>query len=215
VGAQSRADLLGTTASGFGARSPLSMMSQGATEFPLGVALLAEIIFSAIFVGVVLGVLRRHHRFNPAAPLIIGLTFAAIYLISWPITGGGINPARSIASAVFAGSGVVWRQLWLFVLAPLIGAALAALFYRAFQPITHHEADVVPDVSEAFGPAPVGAQQVAATEWVQDGPAQTVDVEQFEAPYVAESAPVVGTATAVDTVVETALDTDAEVLEER
>lgn len=219
VGAESRAALLGTTASGFGARSPLAVMSQGAAEFPLGVALLAEIIFSAIFVGVVLGLLRRHHRMNPAAPLIIGLTFAAIYLISWPITGGGINPARSIASAVFAGSGVVWRQLWLFIVAPLVGAALAALFFRAFQPITHHETEVVPDLHESFGPAPVGAQEVAATDWVQDGPARTVGVAEVNAgyvtegaQYVAESAPVSG---AVGTVVETDVATDTEVLDER
>jgi len=185
IGAESRGALMASTASGYGARSPLALMSNGAAEFPLGVALLTEIIFTAIFVGVVLGVQRRRQRAGSAAPLIIGLTFAAIYLISWPITGGGINPARSIASAIFAGSlsGQIWRQVWLFVLAPLIGAALAALFYRAFQPITHHDVDLAPELRDSFGAPP---QPVAATDWVQDGPAETVDVKEYSTGYVTE-----------------------------
>jgi len=211
VGAENRAGLLATTASGYGANGPLSLMSGGAAEFPLGVALLAEIIFSAIFVGVVLGVMRRHHRFNPAAPLIVGLTFAAIYLISWPITGGGINPARSIASAVFAGSRPIWSQLWLFILAPLIGAALAALFYRAFQPLSHHDADIVPDLGESFGAQP---QQLEATGWVQDGPARTVDVQEFTEPVVAQAPVVTETAAVVTEAAPLATDATQVIVQE-
>lgn len=170
-----RADLLATTASAFGERGPLHLMSQGIANFPTGVALLTEIIFSAIFVGVVLGLMRRHHRYNPAAPLMIGLTWAALYLISWPITSGGLNPARSLASAVFAGQRAIWQQLWLFALAPLIGAALAALFYRAFQPLAHHEPEEAEFHREPVGMAPT---VIGDTGWVQDGPA-TVDVQEI------------------------------------
>jgi aquaporin Z len=65
------------------------------------------------------------------APLAIGLALTLIHLISIPVTNTSVNPARSTGPALFAG-GWALSQLWLFWLAPVIGAALAGLVYQAF-----------------------------------------------------------------------------------
>jgi len=132
LGYGSRGALLGTTAPGFGPFSPLSQASSGQTEFGLGAALLTEIIFTALLVAVVLGATRKRARRSGIAPLVVGMTYAALLLITWPITRGSLNPARAFGSVMLSGDIDIWRQLWLFILGPLIGAALAGLFYRAF-----------------------------------------------------------------------------------
>ena len=85
----------------------------------------------AILVGVILGVTDKRTN-SRLAPVAIGLTYSVLLLVVLPFTNGGLNPARSFAAAVFAG-GWTWSQLWLFLVAPLVGAAIAALFYRAFS----------------------------------------------------------------------------------
>jgi len=134
LGYGTRGALLGTSAPGFGALSPLSQASSGQTEFGLGVALLTEIIFTALLVAVFLGATRKRARRTGMAPLIVGLTYAALLLMTWPITRGGLNPVRAFASTMLSGNIDIWRQLWLFVVGPLIGGALAGLFYKAFHP---------------------------------------------------------------------------------
>lgn len=106
-------------ANGFGEHSP--------DGYSLLSALVIEIVLTAIFVWVILGVTDRR---APAgfAPAAIGLTLTLIHLISIPITNTSVNPARSTAVAFFNGSGAP-GQLWLFWLAPIIGALIAGALY--------------------------------------------------------------------------------------
>lgn len=91
-------------------------------------ALLIEIVLTAVFLLVILG---STSKAAPAgfAPLAIGLSLTLIHLISIPVTNTSVNPARSTAAAIFAQNGAI-GQLWLFWLAPLVGAALGALIWR-------------------------------------------------------------------------------------
>ena len=103
-------------------------------------AFLLELGLTAIFVFVILAVTDlRNDRFILFAPLVIGLTLSGIHFVAIPLTGTSVNPARSIGPALFSGGHAI-GQLWLFILAPLIGGALAglaypALFGRAEEPI--------------------------------------------------------------------------------
>lgn len=91
-------------------------------------ALLIEIVLTAVFLIVILGATSKS---APAsfAPLAIGLALTLIHLISIPVTNTSVNPARSTAAAIFAQTGAL-SQLWLFWVAPLIGAALGAVIWR-------------------------------------------------------------------------------------
>jgi len=118
------------TANGFGAHSPLATLSSGQAEFSLVSALLVEVVGTAVFVGVILGATDR--RANKAhVPFAVGLTLTVVLLLATPVTNGSINPARSLAAAIFSDSWAL-EQVWLFWVAPLFGAAIAALVYRAF-----------------------------------------------------------------------------------
>ena len=134
VAAASRGDVLARTANGWGAASPLSVATGGQAEFTFVAALLVEVIIAAVFVGVILGVTSKRARVAYPA-VVIGLTLGALHIISWTQTNTSFNPARSFASVVFSGNGDAWGQLWLFLVAPLVGAALAALVFRAFAPV--------------------------------------------------------------------------------
>ncbi|MDR1346436.1 MAG: aquaporin, partial [Bacteroidales bacterium] len=63
----------------------------------------------------------------------IGLTLTLIHLISIPLTNTSVNPARSISQALFSDSALALPQLWVFIVAPIAGAALAALVWRLFE----------------------------------------------------------------------------------
>jgi len=92
-------------------------------------ALLLEVLLTAVFLWVILGVTDERNEVNVAlGPLAIGLTLSMIHFVAIPLTGTSVNPARSIGVGVFAGMDAV-AQLWLFVLAPLLGAAIAGLTY--------------------------------------------------------------------------------------
>lgn len=98
-------------------------------------ALVAEIVFTFVFVLVVLGSTSpgAHGKF---AGLAIGLTLVLVHIVCIPITGTSVNPARSIGPAVFeavGGSGRALSQLWLFIVAPFAGSALAACVWRALD----------------------------------------------------------------------------------
>ncbi|WP_199258122.1 aquaporin Z [Paracoccus binzhouensis] len=111
----------GFAANGYGEHSP--------GGYSLTSALVIEIILTAIFLFVILG--TTHGR-APAgfAPLAIGLTLTLIHLISIPVTNTSVNPARSTSQALFA-DGWALGQLWLFWVAPLVGAVLGALVWKA------------------------------------------------------------------------------------
>jgi aquaporin Z len=92
-------------------------------------ALLLELLMTAVFVWVILSVTDARNEVNVAlGPLAIGLSLAMIHFASIPLTGTSVNPARSIGVGVFAGTDAI-VQLWLFVLAPFLGAAIAGLTY--------------------------------------------------------------------------------------
>lgn len=88
-------------------------------------AFIAEVVATFIFVTVILGVTSKNHE-TAFAGLVIGLTLTVIHLCFIPVTGTSVNPARSIGPALFSGGAAI-GQLWLFILAPLIGGALAGL----------------------------------------------------------------------------------------
>lgn len=88
-------------------------------------ALVAEVVFTFIFVLVVLGSTDSEKGAGNLAGLAIGLTLVLVHIVCIPITGTSVNPARSFGPALFAG-GTALCQLWLFIVAPFIGAALSA-----------------------------------------------------------------------------------------
>ena len=93
-----------------------------------GAALVAELVLTFFFLLIILGVTGRE-ALTPFAPLAIGLSLTLIHLISIPVTNTSVNPARSTGPAIFVG-GWALEQLWLFWVAPLVGAALAGVAYR-------------------------------------------------------------------------------------
>lgn len=104
----------------------------GANTFAEGMAVqafIAEAVFTFIFVLVVLGATDSKFGAGNMAGLAIGLTLVLVHIVCIPITGTSVNPARSIGPALFEG-GVALSQLWLFIVAPLVGAMLSAGVWR-------------------------------------------------------------------------------------
>ncbi|CAN1566439.1 GlpF Glycerol uptake facilitator and related permeases (Major Intrinsic Protein Family) [Rhabdaerophilaceae bacterium] len=95
-----------------------------------GVAFLVEFIVTLIFTAVILGATQAKGGAGALAGLIIGLTLAVLHLVFVPVTGISANPARSIAPNVYVG-GQAAMQLWLYILAPLLGGAVAGLLFKA------------------------------------------------------------------------------------
>ena len=96
-------------------------------------SLLTEIILTCIFVYVILNVTDEKAGTSKKAGVVIGFTLTLVHLIGIPLTGTSVNPARSIATAlnawIFDGTTDALAQVWIFIVAPLAGAALAALLY--------------------------------------------------------------------------------------
>ncbi|MCA1983491.1 aquaporin [Nocardioides nematodiphilus] len=91
-------------------------------------AFVLELILTAVFVWVILGTTDDRNPYSAAAPLAIGLALTAIHFVAIPATGTSVNPARSIGPALFSGGHAI-GQLWLFILAPLVGGAVAGITY--------------------------------------------------------------------------------------
>ena len=110
----------GFASNGFGDHSP--------GGYTMLAALVTEIVMTAMFLIVILGATDKR---APAgfAPLAIGLCLTLIHLISIPVTNTSVNPARSTAVAVYVGDWAV-SQLWLFWVAPIIGAVIGAVVYK-------------------------------------------------------------------------------------
>jgi aquaporin Z len=111
----------GFATNGYGDRSPAG--------YSLLAVLVTEVVLTAFFVYIILGVTDTRAP-KGFAPLGIGLSLTLIHLISIPVSNTSVNPARSIGPALFAGSDAI-VQLWAFILAPLLGAALAGVSYGA------------------------------------------------------------------------------------
>lgn len=110
----------------------LGATATGANGFAAGnliPALIAEVVFSFIFVLVVLGTTDPKKGAGAFAGLAIGLALVLIHIVCIPITGTSVNPARSIGPALFAG-GEALQQLWVFIVAPFAGAVLSAGVWR-------------------------------------------------------------------------------------
>lgn len=111
----------GFASNGYGAHSP--------GGYSLLACLVAEIVLTFMFLIIILGATDRRAP-RGFAPLAIGLGLTLIHLIGIPVTNTSVNPARSTAPALFVG-GWALQQLWLFWVAPIVGAALAGLVYAA------------------------------------------------------------------------------------
>src|SRR6187401_484886 len=113
----------GFASNGYGAHSP--------GGYSLGAGLVCEVVMTFMFLVIILG---TTHKRAPVgfAGLAIGLALTLIHLISIPVTNTSVNPARSTATAVFVG-GWALQQLWLFWIAPIVGAAVGGLIYRALE----------------------------------------------------------------------------------
>jgi aquaporin Z len=115
------AEIGGFAANGYGEHSP--------GQFSKSAALITEAVMTFMFLIVILGATDKR---APAgfAPIAIGLCLTLIHLISIPVTNTSVNPARSTSQALFVG-GWALQQLWLFWVAPLVGAVIAGVVYPA------------------------------------------------------------------------------------
>lgn len=111
----------GFASNGFGEHSP--------GKYSMIAALICEVVMTAVFLFVIMGATDAR---APAgfAPIAIGLCLTLIHLISIPVTNTSVNPARSTGVAFFADGGWAIQQLWLFWVAPIVGAAIGAVVYK-------------------------------------------------------------------------------------
>lgn len=114
---------LGTTQLGANFYGELSI-----TNISLVAAIITEIVLTFVFIYTILGVTSDESK-SSISGLVIGLTLTFVHLIGIPLTGTSVNPARSLAPAIFLGGEAI-RQIWVFILAPLVGGALAAFVFK-------------------------------------------------------------------------------------
>ncbi|MFN0127788.1 MAG: aquaporin Z [Verrucomicrobiales bacterium] len=110
----------GFASNGFGDHSP--------GKYSMTAALVTEIVMTAMFLVIILGATDKRAP-QGFAPIAIGLGLTLIHLISIPVTNTSVNPARSTGVAVYVGGWAI-QQLWLFWVAPIVGAALGATLYK-------------------------------------------------------------------------------------
>lgn len=101
------------------------------TGYAWWAAFLLEVVLTLLFVLVILAVTDARNEQPGLAPLAIGFALTAVHLVGIPATGTSVNPARSIGPALFVGDVDAIVQLWVFILAPLLGALVAGLLYPA------------------------------------------------------------------------------------
>ena len=111
-----REALFGGASNGYGSHSP--------GEFELGAVIIAEVLFTALFVLVIVGTTRTS-MIPGFAAIPIGLMLTLVHLISIPIDNTSVNPVRSLSTAVFADSWAL-EQLWVFIVFPIVGGLIAA-----------------------------------------------------------------------------------------
>jgi aquaporin Z len=137
------AKVTGFAANGYSVHSP--------GGFKLGAVMLDEVFFTGIFVFIIASTSRRSMPVGLTG-ITIGFTLALIHLISIPVDNTSVNPARSLASAVFQGTWAL-DQLWVFIIFPIVGGVLGGALWRVLRP----QSDELPEeVSEAAAPAPYG-----------------------------------------------------------
>jgi len=104
----------------------MGMGENGFSIFGAGGAFLIETILTFVFVLVIVQVTSKKSKVADYAGLLIGLALILVHILGIPLTGTSVNPARSLAPAIFVG-GEALKQVWVFIVAPLAGAAIAAL----------------------------------------------------------------------------------------
>lgn len=115
----------GFTAGGF-ASNGYDALSPGG--YSMTAVFLVEVVLTAAFIMVILGATSK--AASPGfGPIAIGLCLTVVHLIGIPVSNASVNPARSIAAAIFSQNGAL-PQVWLFIVAPLIGGALGAVLWR-------------------------------------------------------------------------------------
>ena len=116
----------GFASNGYGVHSP--------GGYSLTAALVTEIVMTFMFIIIILGATDKRAP-QGFAPIAIGLGLVLVHLISIPVTNTSVNPARSTSQAMFVGDWAM-DQLWLFWVAPIVGAVLAGLVYKFMSPET-------------------------------------------------------------------------------
>lgn len=111
---------VGLGANGYGANSSVNLNMIG--------AIIVEVILTFVFIYTILGVTSDESK-SSVAGIVIGLTLTFVHIMGIPLTGTSVNPARSLAPAIFLG-GEALSQVWIFIVAPLAGAVLAALVFN-------------------------------------------------------------------------------------
>lgn len=106
---------------GYGAGSP--------GHYNLASGFIAETVFTFIFLLVIFGSTSSKNIYGEFAGLSIGLSLVLIHIVGIPVTGVSVNPARSIGPAIITG-GLALQQLWLFIVAPVLGSVLSGAFWR-------------------------------------------------------------------------------------
>ena len=152
-------------------------------------AFILEMLMTAIFLMVILAVTDGRNEHPALVPLAIGLSLTMIHFASIGATGTSVNPARSIGVGLFAGSDAI-LQLWLFILAPLLGGAVAGLAYPL---LFGRDTDPVPGSGLHFRPTPVaatpwGTPDQYQQQWNQDASQSYVAAASGD-PAAAQSAP--------------------------
>lgn len=119
-------------ANGFGEHSP--------GKYDMASAFICEFVMTFIFIIVIMGATEKDRAREAFAGLAIGLCLTLIHLISIPVTNTSVNPARSISQAVFV-QGWALEQVWLFIAAPILGAAVGGIVYKMMLRKTEFSAE--------------------------------------------------------------------------
>ena len=127
IGAILAAAVLGVLLSSFKSLGANTYGAEGQLATNVGIALLVEVILTFIFITAILGVTSKKEN-TAVAGIVIGLTLTLVHLLGISFTGTSVNPARSLGPAIFVG-GTALKQVWVFIVAPLVGSLLASVFY--------------------------------------------------------------------------------------
>ena len=157
--------LFGALANGFDAHSP--------SQVPMVGVLIVEIVAVGVLTAMILGVTSVRNK-TGLGPIAVGLAFAVAVSITMPLSNGSLNPARA-TSVVFLADAWALGQLWLFWLAPLVGAALAGAILRSFAPAVSAEPVTAAEPGLAGAPA-VPVLTDAPDESGESGAPQTASV---------------------------------------
>lgn len=158
---------LGLGANGYGTEAASGITMLG--------ALIVEIILTFVFVLSVLGVTKEKKN-SSVAPIVIGLTLTLVHLLGIKLTGTSVNPARSIAPALFL-RGDALSQVWVFIVGPLVGAAFAALVSFFIDLETNNK-----EVIEVFDIEKVEAEEMKNSRKEESVKVELVKVEEKKQP---------------------------------